>query len=194
MAIVILVGLAFSLRAIATFWTDYLWFDDLDLSSIWTSLLSAKVSLAVIATIIFFLIAWVNLTVADRLSPTIGALSIDDEVLERYQSMVAGRQRLVLFIVALGVALVPGMGAASEWRTWLLFRFGGSFGVDDPQFGTDIGFFVFKLPFLSLVVDWLFGFLLVTVLLVARRTSRSPAGAICRPTRPSAAKRAALLT
>ena len=166
-AIVILVGLAFSLRAIATFWTDYLWFDDLDLSSIWTSLLSAKVSLAVIATIIFFLIAWVNLTVADRLSPTIGALSIDDEVLERYQSMVAGRQRLVLFIVALGVALVPGMGAASEWRTWLLFRFGGSFGVDDPQFGTDIGFFVFKLPFLSLVVDWLFGFLLVTVLLVA---------------------------
>ena len=37
---------------------------------------------------------------------------------------------------------------------------------DDPQFGTDIGFYVFKLPFLSLVVDWVFGFLLVTLVLV----------------------------
>lgn len=166
-AIVVLVGLAFSLRAIATFWTDYLWFDDLDLSSVWTSLLSAKVSLAVVATVVFFLIGWVNLTVADRLAPPMSALKFDDEVLDRYQSLVAGRQRLLMFVVALGVALVPGVGAASEWKTWLLFRFGGSFGVEDPQFGTDIGFFVFKLPFLSLVVDWLFGFLLVTVLLVA---------------------------
>ncbi len=165
--IAVLVVLAFSLRAIATFWTDYLWFDDLDFSAVWTSLLSAKVSLGVAATIAFFAIIWINLTVAEKLSPPMGALNIDDEVLERYQSMVAGRQRLLLFVVSLAVALVPGIGAAGEWRTWLLFRYGGSFGVDDPQFGIDIGFFVFKLPFLSLVVDWVFGFLLVTLFLVA---------------------------
>lgn len=165
--VAVLVALAFSLRAIATFWTDYLWFDDLSLSEVWTSLLSARVSLAVAATIAFFAIVFVNLIVAEKLSPAMGALSLDDEVLERYQSMVAGRQRLLLFVVSLGVALVPGIGAAGEWRTWLLFRYGGSFGVDDPQFGVDIGFFVFKLPFLSLVVDWLFGFLLITLLLVS---------------------------
>ena len=33
--------LALSMRAIATFFTDYLWFDDLERSSVWTSLLSA---------------------------------------------------------------------------------------------------------------------------------------------------------
>ena len=165
--IAVLVSLALSLRAIATFWTDYLWFSDLDLSSVWTSLLSAKVSLAVAATIGFFAIIWVNLTVAERLAPPVGSLSLDDEVLERYQMMVAGRQRLLVFLVSLGVALVPGVSAAGEWKTWLLFRSGGSFGTEDPQFGWDIGFFVFKLPFYSLVVDWLFGFLLITLLLVS---------------------------
>ena len=161
-----LVVLALSMRAIATFWTDYLWFDDLDLSMVWSRLLSAKVSLAVAATLGFFLLAWVNLLLAERFSPQLPMLSYDDEVLERYQRAVAGRQRLVLFVVAFVVALVPGIGAASEWRNWLLFRFGGSFGAKDPQFDTDIGFYVFKLPFLSQVVDWVFGFLLVTLVLV----------------------------
>lgn len=165
--IAVLVALAFSLKAMATFWTDYLWFDDLDMNAVWTSLLSARVSLAVTATIAFFAIIFVNFVVAERLSPPMHAINLDDDVLQRYQSAVAGRQRLLLFVTSLGVALVPGISAAGEWRTWLMFRYGGSFGVDDPQFGTDIGFFVFKLPFLSLVVDWVFGFLFLTLLLVS---------------------------
>ncbi len=158
--------LVLSLRAIATFWTDYLWFDDLGLEMVWTRLLSARVSLAVVATLVFFVIAWVNLSLAERFSASAASAITEDEVLERYQAAVAGRQRLVMFAVALGVALVPGVGAAAEWRNWLLFRFGGDFGAGDEQFGTDIGFYVFKLPFLSQVVDWLFGFLLVTLVLV----------------------------
>lgn len=164
-AIGVLVVLALSMKAIATFWTDFLWFDDLGLGDIWRRLLSARATLAIVATVVFFLIAWVNLLVAERISSSAPMLNVDDEVLERYQRAVAGRQRLVLALVSLGVALVPGIGAAGEWQNWLLFRFGGSFGTNDPQFGTDIGFYVFKLPFLSQVVDWLFGFLLVTLLL-----------------------------
>jgi uncharacterized membrane protein (UPF0182 family) len=162
----VLLVLALSLRAIATFWTDYLWFDDLGLEMVWTRLLSARVSLAVVATLVFFLIAWVNLSLAERFSSNAPMAVAGDDVLERYQSAVAGRQRLVMFAVSLGVALIPGVGAAAEWRNWLLFRFGGDFGSADDQFGTDIGFYVFKLPFLSQVVDWLFGFLLVTLVLV----------------------------
>ncbi len=168
MAIVVgvIVVLAMSMRAIATFWTDYLWFDDLDFGSIWTRLLSARISLAVAATVIFFLIAVINLLLTEKFTPSLKSISMDDEVLERYQSAVGGRQRLLIVLVSLGVALIPGISAAGEWQNWILFRMGGSFGVSDPQFNTDIGFYVFKLPFLSLVVDWLFGFLLVTIALV----------------------------
>ena len=50
-----MVGLL-SLRAIATFWTDFLWFDALDLGAVWRKLLSAKVTLGAGATLVFFLI------------------------------------------------------------------------------------------------------------------------------------------
>src|SRR5690606_29625165 len=110
----------------------------------------------------------VNLLVAERLAPRFRpVVGPEDEVVVRYRQLVDGRQRVLSFGLALLVALVPGLSAANQWKAWLLFRFGGSFGQADEQFGTDIGFYVFKLPFLSLVVDWLFAFLLVTAVIVA---------------------------
>ncbi len=168
---VVLVGLvvlALSLRAIATFWTDILWFDSLGLGSVWRKLLSAKVTLGAGATIVFFAILWLNLVVADRLAPRFLPVSgQDDEVLIRYRELVSGRQRLVEVVVALLVAIIPGISASAQWSQWLLFRFGGSVGQPDPEFGVDLGFYLFKLPFLTQVVDWLFGFLLVTAIVVA---------------------------
>ena len=37
----------------------------------------------------------------------------------------------------------------------------------DPQFGADVGFYLFELPFLSFVLDWLFIAVLVTLVLTA---------------------------
>lgn len=166
--LVVVVVLALSLRAIATFWTDYLWFDSVELGSVWRKLLSAKATLGVGATLVFFLLLWVNLVVADRLAPRFQPIAgPEDEILVRYRELVAGRQRLVELTVALVIAIVPGVSASAQWREWLLFRNGGAFGVKDPLFDTDVGFFVFRLPFLSQVVDWLFGFLLVTAVVTA---------------------------
>ncbi len=163
-----LVVLALSLRAIATFWTELLWFDSLDLTAVWRRLLSARLTLGIGVTLAFFVLLWVNLLIADRLAPKFRPVAgPDDDVVVRYRQLVAGRQRVLSFVVAALVALIPGLGAVSQWRTWLLFRYGGSFGEADEQFGTDIGFYIFKLPFLSQVVDWLFAFLLITTLLVA---------------------------
>lgn len=165
--VVLLVVLALSLRAIATFWTDFLWFDNLDLTSVWRRLLSAKVTLGVATTLVFFLLLWGNLVLADRLAPRFrSVIGPDDELLVRYRELVAGRQRVLWLVVSLLIAIIPGFSASAQWKEWLLFRFGGSFGTKDPQFGTDIGFYVFKLPFLSTVVDWMFGFLLVTAVVV----------------------------
>lgn len=166
--VVALVLVLLSLRAIATFWTDFLWFDSLELSSVWRRLLSAKVTLGVATGLVLFVLLWVNLVIADRLAPRFSSpVGADEDVLVRYRELVAGRQRLVWLVVSLLIAAVPAFSASAMWREWILFRHGGSFGVDDPLFGTDVGFYVFKLPFLSTMVDWLFGFLLVTTVVVA---------------------------
>ena len=136
---VALIVLALSLRAIATFWTDYLWFDALDLTSVWNRLVSAKVTLGAATGLVFFALLWSNLVIADRLAPRFrSVVGPEDDLLVRYRELVAGRQRLVWLVVSVAVAIVPAVSASSQWREWLLFRFGGSFGVDDPQFGMDL--------------------------------------------------------
>ena len=56
---------------------------------------------------------------------------------------------------------------SSEWNSWLLFTHGRDFGIEDPQFGTDIGFYVFRLPFLTFLVGWLFAALLIVLIVTA---------------------------
>jgi hypothetical protein len=53
------------------------------------------------------------------------------------------------------------------WQDWLLFRNAREFGISDEQFGADVGFYVFQLPFLSFVLDWLFVALILVLLLTA---------------------------
>ena len=171
LAIIIVVGIAavlfLSLRGLAGFWTDYLWFDSLGLSSVFTGVLGARIALGAIFTLIFFVLVLVNLLIADRLAPKVRELGPEDEMLERYHAMVERRSTLVKIVVSLVLAVVAGIGMSGDWNQWILFRNGGSFGVKDATFNTDVGFYVFKLPFYSSVVDWMFAsgvvILLVTV-------------------------------
>jgi uncharacterized membrane protein (UPF0182 family) len=65
-----------------------------------------------------------------------------------------------LRLVGIGVPAVIGFLAAavaqSYWVRIQLFLHGGSFGIADPQFGKDLGFYAFDLPFYRLVLTYLF--------------------------------------
>ncbi|MGQ0830966.1 MAG: UPF0182 family membrane protein [Microthrixaceae bacterium] len=165
-AVVLFVVIA-SLRGIAGFYTDYLWFDSLHLAGVWRGVLGAKIALAVIFTLAFFVLMWVNLVIADRLAPPFRPAGPEEEFIERYHEIIGGRTALVRGGVAILLALIAGPPVSGEWNSWLLFTNGGSFGVKDPQFNTDIGFYVFKLPFLSFVTGWLFAALLIVLIVTA---------------------------
>ena len=72
-ALVALFVLATSMRGIAGFYTDYLWFDSLGLAGIWRGVLGAKTALALIFIGIFFVLMWANLFIADRIAPDVPA-------------------------------------------------------------------------------------------------------------------------
>ena len=52
----------------------------------------------------------------------------------------------ILFLSIL-FALSQGVGARAEWGMVLRFLHASPFGTEDPLFGRDIGFYIFKLPF-----------------------------------------------
>ncbi|MGH9179868.1 MAG: UPF0182 family protein [Acidimicrobiales bacterium] len=161
-AVVLFLGLT-SLRGIAGFYTTYLWFEELGYTSVWRGVLGTKIMLATVFSLVFFAAMFLSLVIADRLAPRFRAIGPEDELVQRYRQLVGPHGGKVRVAVAALFALLVGTGVSAQWQNWLLFRNGVDFGTEDPQFGKDIGYFVFKLPFLSFLVDWAF----VAVVLIA---------------------------
>jgi uncharacterized membrane protein (UPF0182 family) len=166
-AVIAVFVLLTSLRGIAGFYTDYLWFDSLNQTGVWRGILGAKLSLALIFMVGFFLLAWTNLLIADRIAPPYRLAGPEDELLERYHDIVDDRMGWLRIVICVLLAIIAGSGVSSEWNSWVLFTNGGDFGIEDPQFHNDIGFYVFRLPFLSFLVDWLFASLLIVIIVTA---------------------------
>jgi uncharacterized protein len=165
--VILLVILLFSLRGLAGFYTDFLWFDSVGQGGTWRELLSAKVVPALVFTVVFFVIMLTSLLIADRLAPKYRSMGPEDELVERYQNFVSNYQGRIRIGVALFFALIAGVGVSSQWQDWVLFTHRVDFGVKDPQFNKDIGFYVFQLPFLRFIANWLFAGLVIVLLVTA---------------------------
>src|SRR6266498_833530 len=165
--VILLVILLLSLRGLAGFYTDFLWFDSVGQGSTWRELLSAKVVPALVFTLVFFVIMLISLLIADRLAPKYRSMGPEDELVERYQQFVSPYQGRIRVGVSLFFALIAGVGVSSQWQEWVLFTHRVDFGVKDPQFNQDIGFYVFQLPFLRFVANWLFAGLVIVLLVTA---------------------------
>ena len=163
-AAVVLVVLLLSLRGLARFYTDYLWFKDVGFSHTWRALLSAKAVPALIFSAVFFVVMLVNLVVADRIAPRYRGTGPEDEIIERYRGYVAPYAGRVRVLVAAFFSLIMGSGVSAQWQSWILFSNSTSFGIKDPQFHKDISFYVFRLPFLQFAAGWTFAALLVVLI------------------------------
>ncbi|MGH8873954.1 MAG: UPF0182 family protein, partial [Acidimicrobiia bacterium] len=158
-----------ALTGLGTLWTDYLWYRAVGFRSVWQINLVVSAGLVAAATLVAFLVVWLNLVLADRLSPLYELLQLedDDELVARFQEWIEPRMRRVRPLAAAGFGVFIGL-AASAWRDdFLLFANPTRFEVADPIFGRDLSFFMFTLPFVDGVVGWLFNLLAITAVLVA---------------------------
>jgi uncharacterized membrane protein (UPF0182 family) len=159
-ALLIAVGVLFLLvvvfgRALARFYVDYLWHDGLGQADVFWGVIRAKATLFLVFFATFAALVGVNLFIADKLAPTRFPANVHPFV-ERFHEVFGHRLRALRYIVAGVLALLVALPTTSQWQSWLLFRNSRSFGVSDGQFGADVGFYVFELPFIGFVLDWLF--------------------------------------
>lgn len=163
----LLVLLVLSARTLAGFYVELLWFDSVDRGDTFWAVLKSKVFLGAVFTIGFAIVAFISLTLAERLAPADLPEGPEREVVERYRMFVGKRTRVLRLLISVIFGLIVGVPAVAQWQDWLLFRHSKSFGVSDPQFGVDAGFYVFRLPFLAFVVDWAFAALVLVILMTA---------------------------
>jgi uncharacterized protein len=170
-AVVVLIALIISAQRIASIYTDFLWFQSLGFTSVWTKTITVETGLAATFAVIFFGLLWGNLLLADRLAPAAPAPA-GDELVTRWQELVAPHMTWVRVGVAGLLALIGGISAHSQWDNWLLFSNAAPYtstsapwdGLDPLNHMND-GFYVFRLPFLSWLAGWAFSALVVTLLL-----------------------------
>ena len=65
------------------------------------------------------------------------------------------------------VAAIFATGFYTQWDTWLRFHYGGVYGLADPVFGVDLGFYMFRLPWYELLQNSLVILTVLAILAVA---------------------------
>ncbi|MGB3894145.1 MAG: UPF0182 family protein, partial [Mycolicibacter sinensis] len=171
-------------------YVDWLWFGELGYRSVFVTTLLTRVVAFVVVGLIVGGIVFAALAMAFRTRPVFVPSNGANDPVARYRTAVLSRLRLVGFGIPVGIGLLAGIVAQSYWVRIQLFLRGGDFGIADPQFGRDLGFYAFDLPFYRLVV----GLLLVTFFLatLANLTTHyifggirlsGRAGALSRPAR-----------
>ncbi|HEX6870526.1 MAG TPA: UPF0182 family protein, partial [Micromonosporaceae bacterium] len=134
-------------------WTDWLWYSEVGYTNVFGGLLRTKIWLFILFGLGVALFVGGNLYLAFRLRPLLRSNSPEQQALERYRMLLSPRIGLWVTGVAAVIGLFAGLSGQGHWQQWLLFRNGGNFGVADPQFGTDVGFYVFDYPFWRYLLD-----------------------------------------
>ena len=149
-----------------TFYTDWLWFSNLGYQQILLKIVTTKVWLFLAGGLVFAAIAGTNLHLVFRATRGQALLARSTITPHLYATV---RQLLVWLSVG-SVALISFFVAATAARQWdsiLRFLWAVPFGEVDPIFQKDLGFFVFTLPVLHFIQQWLLVALILGTLMVA---------------------------
>jgi len=160
----ILVALGALLTYFSGYYVDWLWFNSVDFTSVWSTVLTTKIELFLIVGLITSLVISLNIYLAYKRRPLYVPTSIEISGLERLRAQVEPIRRWVFLGIVLALAYFAGSSGMVFWREWLLFKNSTDFGVKDPQFGLDISFFAFRLPMWQAIIGWAISTLVLATL------------------------------
>jgi uncharacterized protein len=161
---IILSVIAGSLIALSGIYVDWLWFSSVGFTSVWTTVLTTKIALFIVAGLVTSLIITTNVYLAYRRRPFDVSMAVEADNLERYRATIEPIRKLVLAGIALALFYFGGTSGVQLWSSWLQFTNSTEFGIKDPQFGLDISFFAFRLPFLQTLIGWAISTLILATL------------------------------
>jgi len=155
-------------RAVATFFTNYLWFDSVNLNSVWIKILLTKGALVGALSLLAFIFIFTNLRLAVRATPVMDIFESfeSQDPLSRFRAWTNERFLRYRLWGTIGLSLFLGAGASQLWEQVLLFLNQQSFGVTDPVFQADVSRYVFGLPLYRLFVSWGFQLVIFTSLII----------------------------
>ncbi|SPF01999.1 hypothetical protein SMA5143A_2754 [Streptomyces sp. MA5143a] len=167
MTLGVLAALGMAFVMFAGFWTDWLWYRSVNYSSVFTTTLWTKIGLFFVFGLLMAASVGFNIWLAHRLRPPLSAMSMEQQSLDRYRMGIAPYKKWLLLGITALVGLIAGASASGQWRTWLMWVNGVSFGQKDPQFDLDVSFYAFDLPWYRFLLGFGFAAAVLSVIAAA---------------------------
>ncbi|MEP7327053.1 MAG: UPF0182 family protein, partial [Gemmatimonadota bacterium] len=149
-SIAVFVAALLLLPAMTTSLADWWWFREIGYQIVFTRELSTQFALFLVGALLTGGVIYLNLRIAQRglvVNPIVFTLG------ENIPNVnVAAILRRVTLPVSLVIGFLGGLAATSTWEVVLKALYRTPFGITDPVFGRDIGFYVFSLPAVSLLL------------------------------------------
>ncbi|MFM7013435.1 MAG: UPF0182 family protein [Actinomycetota bacterium] len=166
-AIAVLVVVGGALLGAAGLYTDFLWFDQLGYLSVFSTQILAQAVMFVVGFFVFGVITGASLWLAYRFRPIYLKFPDERSPFEQYRQLLEQLRKVVMIGVPVGLGVLGGMAAAPSWSEAVTWLNSTPYGETDAQFGLDISFYLFDLPFFTTAVGFLSGALLVALILAA---------------------------
>lgn len=163
----IIVGLVVLFFVFAGLYADILWFDQLGFLNVLTTQWLAGTALFFVGFIAMAVPVWVSIQLAYRLRPVYAKLNSQ---LDRYQQVIEPLRRLAMYGIPAVLGLFAGVAASTRWEHVLLWLNRTEVGRQDPQFGFDIAFYLFDLPFFQSVLGFASAVVLISALVAIATT------------------------
>ncbi len=165
-SLVILVAIFIALVSASSVYTDLLWFDQLGFKSVFTTQITAQVVTFAVGALTAGLVVWLSVWLAVRSRP-IYARGFEGDNVEAFRLLAEQLRKFAQVVLPVIAALIAGASVSAQWQTAAVFANHTYTGTTDAQFGLDVGFYLFDLPFYNELVGFTSTLLLVSVVLAA---------------------------
>lgn len=147
--------------AVAGVLADVFWFDQLGFLNVLLTQWGAAAIVFVIGFLAMAIPVFFAIDIAYRTRPVYARLTAQ---LDHYQEMIEPLRRLVKYALPAVLGIFAGLAAGAKWQTILLWLNSEPSGKKDPEFGFDISFFLFDLPFWQSAVSFASAVVLIALI------------------------------
>tara|TARA_Y100000588_G_scaffold392638_1_gene505286 strand:+ start:1836 stop:4655 length:2820 start_codon:yes stop_codon:yes gene_type:complete len=163
--LLVILGGAIGASWLVAYYTDWMWFVATDYNHVFWQFVKARFATGACFAVLSGVVVGVNLYFAGKF--TRFALEVGGSPVEGELSIEGLLKRRRGYVIATAVLVfVMGNIGAGQWPLVWRYLHSQSFGVLDPIFSRDVGFYVFALPFYQFVVNFLIGAVIVSAIVV----------------------------
>lgn len=165
----VLIGVIVTILAIVVFggsvftalYSETLWFSQLGFSKVLFTQWGASAGFFAIGFVIMALSLWLGMYTAYRIRPVYARLGAQ---MDRYQQAIDPVRKVITIAIPVLFGFFAGLTVMSHWQEALLFFNSSPTGTVDPQFGKDISFYLFDLPFYQAIVGFISAVVILTLI------------------------------